>query len=64
MKKNKVKCPECSEPFILSDELEADEHMECPECASGLLVKISKGKMKVVSELAKFDELDGLMEED
>ena len=64
MKKNKVKCPECSEFFVLDDELEDEEHTECPECSSGLLVKISKGKMKVLSELAKFDEMDGILEED
>ena len=58
MRTTKVKCPDCEERFEL-DIIEYDDNdaIECPECYASLLVKVHEGKVKVVPETEKYEDL-------
>ncbi|MBI4043684.1 MAG: hypothetical protein HY393_02680 [Candidatus Diapherotrites archaeon] len=54
----KVKCPECEERFDL-DVIEYDDNdtVECPECYAALLVRVQEGKVRVVPETEKYEDI-------
>lgn len=54
----KCKCPECEEEIeVDKNEVEENDHLECPECSERLIVKIKKGKIRLATEKEKyFDE--------
>jgi len=63
----KLSCPECKEGFELDlNEHDEGDNCECPECYAGLILKVSRGQFKAVSDNEKYysSELDEFFNED
>ena len=60
----KIRCPDCKNPFeITQNEYDDGDYLECPDCSLDLVVKVKKGKIKVVTDKEKYYDEEEAPEE-